>query len=149
MKIKKVSPTTPTTAQVVDSHSDSTTDSYSCHYINGIVESGSNANGNYIKYADGTMICTIIKTLTLTVSTQWGSLYEDNSTATQFDYPVQFVGNQPSVTATITGGNSGFVMTWIETNTPLVNTDRLAVVRGSSAGSQDYTINITAIGRWK
>lgn len=30
---------------------------YSADYVNGIIESGNNTNGNYVKYADGTMIC--------------------------------------------------------------------------------------------
>ena len=30
---------------------------YSANYINGIIDSGSNSKCNYIKYADGTMIC--------------------------------------------------------------------------------------------
>lgn len=34
MRIKKVSQTTPTQAQVVDGYSTSTTDSYSCNYVN-------------------------------------------------------------------------------------------------------------------
>lgn len=36
MRIKKVSQTTSTQAQVVDGHSTSTIDSYSCNYVNGI-----------------------------------------------------------------------------------------------------------------
>lgn len=35
MRIKKVSQTTSTQAQVVDGYSTSTTDSYSCNYVNG------------------------------------------------------------------------------------------------------------------
>lgn len=31
-------------------------DTYSCNYINGIIESGNNDNGNWIKYVDGTMM---------------------------------------------------------------------------------------------
>ena len=36
MRIKKVSQTTPTQAQVVDGYSTSTTDSYSANYVNGL-----------------------------------------------------------------------------------------------------------------
>lgn len=36
-RIKKVSQTVPTIAQVVDGHSNSTTDSYSCNYVNGVI----------------------------------------------------------------------------------------------------------------
>lgn len=42
---------------IVNEYSESTSNTYSCDYVNGIIESGSNTNGSYIKYADGTLIC--------------------------------------------------------------------------------------------
>lgn len=39
MRIKKVSQTTSTQAQVVDGYSASTTDSYSCNYVNELIKS--------------------------------------------------------------------------------------------------------------
>lgn len=36
MRIKKVSQTTPSTAQIVDGYSESTTDGYSANYVNGL-----------------------------------------------------------------------------------------------------------------
>jgi len=46
--IKKVSETTPTMASVINTHSNSTTDTYSCDYLNGTVlyENASGANNN-------------------------------------------------------------------------------------------------------
>lgn len=45
--------------------------------INGIIESGSNANGNYIKYADGTMICyKRVNFGNISISNPWGAFYE-------------------------------------------------------------------------
>lgn len=45
--------------------------------INGIVESGSNANGNYIKFADGTMICRkYVQFGEKAITSEWGSFYE-------------------------------------------------------------------------
>ena len=58
-----------------------------------IVESGSNDNGNWIKYSDGTMICT--KTIDLgtdvNFSTQYGSVYylKNNSYKT-WNFPKEF-----------------------------------------------------------
>lgn len=46
MRIKKVSQTTSTQAQVVDGYSTSTTDSYSCNYVNGITGKILWANSN-------------------------------------------------------------------------------------------------------
>ena len=45
-----------TSVKITKTTSDS--DIYSCNYVNGIIESGSNDNGNWIKFEDGTMICT-------------------------------------------------------------------------------------------
>lgn len=59
--------------------------------INGIIESGSNANGNYIKYADGTMICR--KKMDFgkkAVSNPWGSLYESEELDIG-NYPQAFI----------------------------------------------------------
>ena len=39
-----------------------------------VVESGSNANGEYIKYADGTMICTKKVTGQAKITATWGNL---------------------------------------------------------------------------
>ena len=44
-------------ANVSNTYSTSETDTYSCNYINGIIESGASANGTYIKFFDGTLIC--------------------------------------------------------------------------------------------
>ena len=59
--------------------------------INSIVESGSNDYGNYIKFADGTMICTReIAIDSVTLSTTWGSWYiYENTTA--YNFPQTFI----------------------------------------------------------
>lgn len=63
------------------------------------VESGSNANGNWIKYADGTMICTGSKSTTGNASTTndtGGGLYR--SSGILFDnFPQEFVDIPHSV----------------------------------------------------
>ena len=123
--------------------------------LSSIIESGENNNGTYIKYADGTLICTIRKEINVVISQAWGSLYigenfvyDNTNVPIQFTFPVAFVEN-PEVNYSISGGNSALVMPWINSTTPLTTTDRLALVRGNSSTSQTYTINITAIGRWK
>ena len=43
-------------------------------YYSGIVESGSNNNGNYIKFADGTMICYLnIRVTDQAINNQYGT----------------------------------------------------------------------------
>ena len=102
MRIKKVSETTPINAQVLDGYSSSTTDAYSCNYINSIVESGSNANGSWVKYIDGTMICTQSATGTNNSTQNAGaSLFRSSSNITFSDFPQTFIST-PVVTITLT-----------------------------------------------
>lgn len=44
--------------------------------LNSIVETGTNEDGTWIKFACGIMICTKIITTTVTCNKQWGSVYE-------------------------------------------------------------------------
>ena len=53
----------------------SDTETYSCNYINGIVESGSNANGNWVKFIDGTMICNCTVTRNIANTNAWNNLF--------------------------------------------------------------------------
>ncbi len=56
-----------------------------------IIEQGSNANGNYVKFADGTMICYFRDSTSVTTTTAAGSFYAGGPTA--YTFPVAFVGN--------------------------------------------------------
>ena len=52
-----------------------TTNTYSCDYINGIIESGSNEKGNWIKFVDGTMICNCSVTRNIANTNAWNNLF--------------------------------------------------------------------------
>ncbi len=55
-----------------------------------IIENGSNANGRYVKFADGTLICTHSKSaLTIDITTLNGSVYRD--VGTSFTFPHAFI----------------------------------------------------------
>ena len=53
----------------------SDTETYSCNYVNGIAESGSNENGNWIKFVDGTMICNCSVTRNIANTNAWNNLF--------------------------------------------------------------------------
>ncbi len=55
-----------------------------------IIEEGSNANGHYVRYADGTQICTS-PDWSLDITTATGSLYR-NSSPQSWTFPAAFVG---------------------------------------------------------
>lgn len=110
-----------------------------------IVESGSNENGNWIKWEDGTMMCCKQVTFTATCNNQWGSMYESE----QIDFgemPQEFIeiptivtGNL-SRTALLEGfqqtTNSHFGFNWIMR--PVIDTH-----------SATYEIHLIAFGDWK
>jgi len=124
--------TTPTTDNLVNA-------------INSIVESGSNANGNWIKYSDGTMLCWKTYTFSgLNFTTAWGPVYE---TALQ-DFgatPQTFIS-----TPTIFANNGNGAMTGIEgiNNTTTNSFGRTQLYRPVS-GTASGSINLLAIGKWK
>lgn len=139
----------PTSA---NKYGSSQTDPYSQDYINtnvGVVESGSNSNGRYIKYSDGTMICHKRVTGTVNISTTWGNGYTsgaDNSISLG-NFPAKFI-TRPTVNVTLERGSSNC---WLISNIN-VGTQTAGIVslaRFTSATNVAYTLNVIAIGRWK
>lgn len=142
MRIKKVSQTVPTTAQVVDGYSNSTTDSYSCNYVNGIIESGSNSYGYYTKYIDGTMICTRKVTVTIASLNSWGTLY-DGSTSEEVKFAQSFI---ESPTVSVTPTFSAFVEKAVPSLTGITS---ITLARPTSTANWNVPLDIIAIGKWK
>lgn len=112
--------------------------------INSIVESGSNANGNWIKYADGTMICWKTYSFIAIFNTAWGSVYECpeqnfGATAQTFiSVPTIFGNNGNGATAILEG---------ISETT--VNSFGKCILFRPTSGGADVKINLLAIGRWR
>ena len=113
--------------------------------INSVVESGSNNNGSWIKYSDGTMICWRQETVTdQAINKEYGSLYQGTR---QYTFPVPFVGN---VNAKCTIFQYGTSASW-GTAYSISNTQ--VALRGfdafSRAAGEKCTIGYIAIGKWK
>lgn len=110
-----------------------------------IYDSGSNDNGDWIRFEDGTMFCTKNRTFQATCQTPFGVLYE--SEEIDFGYMAQSFIEPPKIftgnvrrTAMMEGlydsTNNHFGRGWIMR--PLKETTE-----------QTYTIYLLAIGRWK
>lgn len=111
------------------------------------VEYGSNSYGSYTKFADGTLICYIRKSVNATVSTQWGNLY--TAVIDSMTFPYSFI-SAPVITISIIGNSSSaFIMNWTSPSNSLTQTGQLAIVRGNTKEASDYIVNVIAIGRWK
>lgn len=119
-----------------------------------IVESGSNENGSWIKYADGTMICTMIRSANFDMTTgiQWGSLYVWNYDEHVLfpqrfvDIPIVNINEYPQ-----TNGSSSFLINY---NKPVITVDSyvcIAVARPvlSTNNNAQIDFHFTARGRWK
>lgn len=110
-----------------------------------VVESGSNSNGNWIKYSDGTMICWgYYEKENIAINRTFGSLYECQS-FNLGDFSQNFT-EIPRVTIT----KLGSVCAWIES---LDNVTRSSLGTANwvrpTAGTYTLAYSYTAIGRWK
>ena len=111
-----------------------------------VVESGSNTNGNYIKWADGTMICTKSASVTVESSwSDWGSMKYVGSLSLG-SFPQTFIAT-PVISASLNGDSA-----WIERiiNTSTKYTGDISFIRPNDPGrTTNFTVPIIAIGRWK
>lgn len=118
--------------------------------INGVVESGKNDNGTYIKFSDGTLICRGTKVITIDVNTQWaGSIYFGNYTD-EIPFPYTFI-EAPDLTYNVNpAGNSGcFFGAYGLFSITKTGFKNFSLFRPNSATSVVAKVNFIAIGKWK
>jgi hypothetical protein len=112
------------------------------------IETGSNANGEYIKFSNGLLICRNIIEDDYTITTAWSNLYETslNSTAGATTFPYPFI-SQPELVATQIANNVGGILgdiTYDENGISRVNWRR-----PNSSSSTILQYSYIAIGFWK
>lgn len=107
----------------------------------GAIVHGSNTNGKYIKYADGTLICygATLKTASWT-DTTYGNIWKDYYPFA-ITFPMNFVAN-PVVLGT---GESAL----LELASKSTTGASFTIVKGIKIEGFDLTIHWEAIGRWK
>lgn len=106
-----------------------------------VIERNSNANGEYIRLADGTQFCWTDGILTSgAVSTAMGSLF--TSSTVGWTFPVAFAA-VPSVV----GGRSNVINRWV---VPIINSQSGSSLRlfGAATSTSDLTFGAIASGRW-
>lgn len=95
-----------------------------------VIESGSNANGDYVKFADGTMICSI------------AVIAGSSGGAATWTYPESFVG-APTITGMARSGAARFTVL------DSVNANSATFSVYSTAGTRTtQNTSLTAIGKW-
>lgn len=103
----------------------------------GIIESGSNSNGSYIKYSDGTMICWI----------QTGLISSANNSRYDVPYPANFGGGQLKAAAGSEDQGSSWARFY---NVGSVSTASDAVFYAYlGVASISYPVKYIVIGRWR
>ena len=121
----------------------SDTETYSCNYVNGIVESGSNENGNWIKYNDGTMICTATILRNISNTNSWNGFYIGE--VSNIPFPKTFIQLYSCNIDIYSLGNvwkmSGSIPTLSGTNT--------FFTISPESFQKDMYFYVTAIGKWK
>lgn len=106
-----------------------------------VIERGSNANGEYVRWADGTQICTHSLLFDSPVNTPDGSIFKTN-TATVWTYPASF-----SQGAAVAGHNETVGSCWITPFGTGANTTSMFAHR-AVANATPPTFALQAIGRW-
>lgn len=108
--------------------------------------SGSNSNGSWVKFADGTMICTKRLSIITPITTAWGSLYESGKVSLG-NFPQPFI-SKPILSVTNNSSAGALIEAVFDGTGTFVGDCWLC--RGTSRNSTDpYWLDIVAIGRWK
>lgn len=107
----------------------------------GVIERGANANGDYVRFADGTQICTSVDIPTGAINSPAGALWQSGHLA--WTFPAAFA---PGVPPILTGesGNTGAWPTFAPhgvLSTGLKATALIEITMG-------LTLRLCAIGRW-
>lgn len=111
--------------------------------INSVVESGSNNNGSWIKFADGTMICYGSFDLYLDNFVAWGSLYSQD-----YENPHNFPQTFASINTCLVenSGNAAAFISRVAYNTNGIT--KISPTRPTTS-TATYTFSYIAIGKWK
>lgn len=114
-----------------------------------INSSGSNSYGNWIKFEDGTMICTRTIAVTIDCTNSWGSLYYGQNND-KFNFAQSFI--EPPIL------NLQYSMTGAMSFIPIVYSGividkdgfkRIEIARPNSVTNVGVKVYFLAIGKWK
>lgn len=127
---------------IVDYDGDTVPDGY--EEVSPVVDSGSNENGSWTKWEDGTMICYMNKSYLVDITTPWGNVYESNGFQLG-SFPQPFI-EKPKVTASCVSGTS----VWVEAlNATKTSLGASWLMRPVSSKNVSTEISFIAIGKWK
>lgn len=112
-----------------------------------IIEQGSNVNGRFVKYADGTMICWYYGTTSYAINSASGTGVF-NSTLVSLTFPVAFSANSAVPVVTPAAISPTGYYSWAATEPGAANVTTCALRLVSPSGSATAYFSYIAIGRW-
>jgi hypothetical protein len=108
-----------------------------------VIETGANANGTYVRYADGTQMCW--NTFSENIAIATGLLGGFRDTGRTWTYPAMFVGGASiQVSSGSTGAFGGFATGTTGNNGCSIFSTAITTQTASAR-----VINVMAAGRWK
>lgn len=114
--------------------------------IANIIESGSNANGEYIKFANGTMICKNTQRIVgITTSASSSSVVPKSDEQTGFTFPIEFI-DRPIVLMNACRTSAWIGYSWIATTS---TTQNYCIYTPAPVSDFYIDIQYVAFGRWK
>lgn len=113
-----------------------------------IPTAGSNGNGTWLKFNDGTMICSKKVSGTINISTGWGNGYTSGDIS--LGSWAETFTSTPEIQITGQRGTGGMNF-WLgaEQDVSTTSAGKIVLLRFTSASNVNYILHITAIGRWK
>ncbi len=114
-----------------------------------INSSGSNSYGNWIKFEDGTMICTRTIAVTIDCTNSWGSLYYGQNND-KFNFAQSFI--EPPILNlqySVTGAMSFIPIVYSGIVIDKDGFKRIEIARPNSVTNVGVKIYFIAIGKWK
>ena len=138
----KIVPTGGTTGQVLMKNTSTNND---VKWGN-IIETGSNENGTYIKFTDGTMICRATKRITgITTAVSSGGNVPTSANQEGLTFPATFI-EKPEITMSACRHSAWIGYAWTPTET---TTSDFVVYTNVPVSNFYIDIQYIAIGRWK
>ncbi|WP_256584873.1 MULTISPECIES: hypothetical protein [unclassified Pseudomonas] len=110
-----------------------------------IIERSSNANGEFVKFADGTLICTRFVSGNMALTSPYGSGFY-NPVPLPWTFPAAFVGTVPAVSATCNISTRIILMSLSPGETLTSCSFYLLDMQGSV--SANANLRYLAVGRW-
>lgn len=111
------------------------------------VEHGTNANGEYWKYPDGSLECSINRNETATITTAFGPVYFASSVV--WNYPVSFIGSLPIISESVLDGAGSLIWTSSQAaQSTSLTSHTSTLISPTSRVSATYNICKKAKGNW-